>query len=338
MADSNAAESPLEAAAEVVGARATKAFSLLGNETRLAIMLALWEAFEPFAEGTWDPSEGNAVAFSELQERVGTRDSGQFNYHLDQLVGQFVDRTADGYQLLPAGNKLVRTVIASAGFDEPALEPAELDLACEFCGAPTSVTFQYQRVYVVCTECDGAGTTGEKHPSGVIYALISNPTILRERAPEAVLSAIFTVYSKKVGMLTGGVCSECSGKVDCRLDICDDHDTDGEELCTACGRYRRVTARLVCTTCKDTTQGSLTLFSFLHPVVVGLAWKYGVDLGYGTWDMETVRWIETVSENAEEELVSKEPPRVRLTLRHEGEAVRLTFDETLSIVETSTGD
>ena len=56
------------------------AFELLGNETRVRILQTLGTADEP-------------VPFSELHDRVGLRDSGQFNYHLDRLVGHFLQKT-----------------------------------------------------------------------------------------------------------------------------------------------------------------------------------------------------------------------------------------------------
>lgn len=94
MAGTDPTESPLEALAGGAGAEATEAFSLLGNEARLAVLLALWDAAEPFDEaGSWDPAEGNAVPFSELRDRVGMRDSGQLNYHLGELEGHFVEQT-----------------------------------------------------------------------------------------------------------------------------------------------------------------------------------------------------------------------------------------------------
>ena len=60
---SNPTNSPLEAAAGVAGTDATEAFGLLANETRLAILLALWEAKEPEK-----PRSEQAVPFSELYE------------------------------------------------------------------------------------------------------------------------------------------------------------------------------------------------------------------------------------------------------------------------------
>lgn len=49
MSGSNRTTSPLEAATGVAGEPATEAFSLLANETRIAILLALWDAYDPYA-------------------------------------------------------------------------------------------------------------------------------------------------------------------------------------------------------------------------------------------------------------------------------------------------
>lgn len=88
-------KSPLEAVAKRVGERTTEAFESLGNVTRLAIQLALWEAKKPgppLSELSDPP-----VSFSELRECVGMRDSGQLNYHLDKLKA-------------PSSNRLMRDI------------------------------------------------------------------------------------------------------------------------------------------------------------------------------------------------------------------------------------
>lgn len=46
-------------------------FGLLGDETRLDILQALWEQYDPTATD-------NAVAFSELFDRVDVADTGNF--------------------------------------------------------------------------------------------------------------------------------------------------------------------------------------------------------------------------------------------------------------------
>ena len=88
MSKTNTAETPLETVTEAAGPNATEAFSILGNETRLAILITLWDELDPFAEDPTDYMVGAAIPFSELRRRVGVRDPGQFHYHIDQLVGR----------------------------------------------------------------------------------------------------------------------------------------------------------------------------------------------------------------------------------------------------------
>lgn len=109
MADTPSTKAPLEAVADTVGERTTEGFEMLGSNTRLAILLALWQAQDPSPP----PSEQSDpdVSFSALRERVGIRDSGQFNYHLDKLVGTFVEQTDAGY--LDDGGRLSRLLRSS---------------------------------------------------------------------------------------------------------------------------------------------------------------------------------------------------------------------------------
>ena len=65
-------------------------FSLLANEDRLAILRAVVHADE----------RGEApLSFSSLRTTVDIRDSGRFSYHLQELTGHFLTRSADGYSL-----------------------------------------------------------------------------------------------------------------------------------------------------------------------------------------------------------------------------------------------
>lgn len=76
------------------------AFELLGEETRLGIIDALYAA---------NPADDDeAIRFSRLREAVGVQDTGQFNYHLNRLLGTFVVRTEDGYVLSSAGEAVGR--------------------------------------------------------------------------------------------------------------------------------------------------------------------------------------------------------------------------------------
>ncbi|MFT4933083.1 MAG: DNA-binding transcriptional ArsR family regulator, partial [Natronomonas sp.] len=76
----------MDAADFVTETEAEEVFAVLADDTRVAILQALWE------------TEDYEASFSELRDAVGMRDSGQFNYHLDKLVGPFVAKAEDGYE------------------------------------------------------------------------------------------------------------------------------------------------------------------------------------------------------------------------------------------------
>jgi predicted transcriptional regulator len=73
------------------------AYALLASEPRVGIVRALGESDEP-------------RSFTALKERVGIRDSGRFNYHLQRLVGTFVERTECGYVLTDDGERVVESI------------------------------------------------------------------------------------------------------------------------------------------------------------------------------------------------------------------------------------
>jgi DNA-binding transcriptional ArsR family regulator len=125
----------------------TDAFALLGDETRVGILRALGEAAGP-------------LSFSTLRERVGTRDSGRFNYHLDRLVGHFVARTDEGYTLRRVGERVVVAVQSGSVTATPELGPTLVDESCPFCGAQVGVHYREERLGVFCTECAGAYSGG----------------------------------------------------------------------------------------------------------------------------------------------------------------------------------
>jgi hypothetical protein len=98
----------------------TDALEVLGNETRMAILRELAEA-------------DGALAYTELKDRVGVRDSGKFNYHLTRLCEYFVRETGDGYELGHAGSRVIAATESATG---PVAGPAESDGSdvCPVCG------------------------------------------------------------------------------------------------------------------------------------------------------------------------------------------------------------
>lgn len=334
MSDPDAADSPLEASAGSVGSRATEAFKALGNETRLAILLALWEAYDPHAEA-------NVMPFSELRSRVGVADPGRFNYHLTELTDEFVSSTDDGYVLRRSGYSVVQTVIAGTMIEEATLAPTEIDIACPYCGSATAIGYEDENLYQVCTECvgrlghseEGWSIGGEEADYGGLLTLHQfDPAGLANRRPEEIYNAATVKTYSTIAQATSGFCHSCSGRVDGSLDICQEHHPTSETVCPNCRRRYRIRAMYECDACKELVGFPPPIAVGTHPAVVSFYYDYGIRIGDIT-DPESVKRTHYYMQEAETELVSEDPPLVRITITHDGDTLALTLDETLSVLE-----
>lgn len=328
MSGANPPESPLTAAAEVAGDEVTSAFELLSNETRLAILLALWEAYDP---GLTE----NPLSFSELYDRVGVRDSGNFTYHLDKLTGHFVAETDVGYELRDTGLNIVRAVIAGTGLERATLAPTDLEMACTRCGERTvEVRYRSGSVYLTCTNCAGI-TTSEQWPSGTIAVHPLDPAGLAGREPREVRAAAAIRYKHTFHMMEDGVCPACSGMIDTSLQLCEDHSREPGEVCPNCGTRDSARVRHVCTVCKHWEGNPVEILLFDHPAVISFYYERGIDTRISAMDVEgTNRVIELIRDSSHT-VVSTDPVRIRVTVPYKGDELQLTLDENLDVLDVA---
>ena len=320
-------ESPLSAAAEAAGVSVADAFALLGNETRLAILLALWEAYAPYGDT-------DGIPFSELRARVGVADSGQFNYHLGKLDGEFVRKGADGYVLTPVGLQLVQTVVAGVGQDA-AFQTHPLDVPCHRCGGATELVYRHGWLYHRCTNCPGE-LGGNGSPHGALFGEPFPASALANRTPSEVFTAAVFRLLAVTALKIGGVCPRCSAVVDATLQVCDDHDATAGSMCTVCGNATALRSYWLCSVCKDAGSGSPASAAISHPAVVAFYHDHGVEVGYPLDDLDAASAVLELMRSHEQALVSSDPPMVRVTVRYDGDELVLTFDDRLRLVEQPT--
>lgn len=340
MATTRFRASPLEVIEATAGTEVATAFSVLGDETRLAILVALWEAHEPSANET-------GLSFTELRDRVGVRQGGRFNYHLDRLVGQFVDRTDGGYVLRPVGRKLLETIIGGMT-KERSLHPVEIDIPCHRCGGPTAVAyFEDGELYHVCLSCEGNFAWGENACGSVhmfedravegspLSAVEFAPAGLDDRSPEGLFAAGQLALRGHHFMKAGGVCDECYGEMRSSFRICEDHDgTDGR--CSTCGSRNAIAIRFACATCKEEGSSTPATIATYHPAVLSFLNEHGIDLGIGMRDFETLRENERLLRehiSITETVLQTDPPHIEVVLESANGTVSLVMDERLDIVE-----
>lgn len=330
MTDRGSDQSPLQAAAGAAGPQTVDAFKLLSNETRLAILLALWEYYDPH-------HPADSVTFSELYDRVSLRDSGTFTYHLDKLVGHYVEETDGGYRLRNSGLKIVRSVIAGSGLEERHLPPTEIPRSCYFCDVQLHLSYQDERLYQVCPECDGrvGPDSTERAPAGTLVVYDNfNPAGLAGRSPGEVFVAGTIEYHRVFTLLIRGVCPECSGHVEESLELCDDHEASTRNLCSTCGTVDEARVRYTCSVCKYGGSYPAWAAVFDHPSIITFYHDHGFEMTFGLDDpVECGRLWDRLWRD--QTLVSRDPVRIRVRVPYEDEELHLTLDEDLDVLEVS---
>jgi hypothetical protein len=189
---------------EPAGLSAAEAFALVGHEHRVAILRAL------LAESRAGESP---TTFSALRKRAGIDVSAQFSYHLEELTGQFVRRTDDGYELRYAGWEVATAILAGTYNERAAFGPTGIAGRCPRCGE-TDLAAAYREEWfsVRCEACE------RRHAR---YPL--PPGAIEPRSLPAVLSAFDRYVRTQLDLARENVCPGCFGVMDVRT-----HDGDGE--------------------------------------------------------------------------------------------------------------
>lgn len=297
-----------------------EAFAVLGNETRIQIIQALGEADGP-------------RPFSELRDRVGVSDSGQFNYHLDQLVGHFVRRADDGYELRQPGRRVIEAILSGAVTGAPTIEAVPAEVPCVYCGSDTEVSFRQERLLWRCTEC--AGTIADESASTEAFGTLPTGTIdipylpaagVQDRSPREMLEASDTWSAAERLAMTNGVCPRCAGTVEDTLTVCDGHD-EGDGVCEDCNTRLGVTVRSRCTNCRHTKVGALDLQLLADPAFRAAFDRRGVDIIATPLEDLSALVIQ------DHEVLEADPFRARITYDVAGETVTLLVDDEFTVTE-----
>jgi len=277
-------------------------FGLLGNDTRVDVLRALWEA---------QTADEDPLSFSTLRDRTGVRDSGRFNYHLEKLCPEFVRKRDGGYTLTHAGEQLMGDAVSGTytAVEERTVAPTTVgDCSVQGCDGRTEVTYRDGNAVFGCDTCD---RTPDRTPA---------PPIIVDAPGHGSLPETASQYSLVLAERTNrGFCHLCDGPVErtvTRLHPEYEPILDGAvdviHVCEACGNRRR--------------SGSRTVL-IGHPAVVSLLYDAGVD--YRT----TPIWEQTWLTEATERLVDTAPARVVVTVTIDGTEHTFTLDEHLEVVE-----
>lgn len=295
-----------------------EAFSVLGDETRLQILQALAEAERP-------------LGFSELFDRVEYDDTANFSYHIEQLVGHFVRKTAEGYTLRHAGGRVVQAIMTGTVTENPVVERTPVETPCFLCDGQMEISYREERLAIYCEDCGGtrdesSSTVDEGFGAtdDIVGGLSVPPTGVQDRTPTDLLRAAEIRVSAWSLALTRDVCPVCSAPIDRSVRVCPDHEASGGH-CETCGQRFAITSQFECRNC---LVGAETVFA-----------------GYLLGDLDLMAFMidhgidpihpEGFHLTASEEVLSVDPFEARFMFTADDESITLTVDNDLSVVDAT---
>lgn len=331
MPDAGSCDSPLESVANAVGESTIEAIKILGDETRLAILVALWEAQNP---GSPSPEQNEpGLAFSELYDRVGYEDTGNFNYHLGKLVGPFVRETDEGYALTTRAERVLHAMLAGTLTDPPSFEGEPIDASCYRCGSQVVVDYIDTRFVRRCTSCEGIWRRPD-WPRGTLVGGYRPPIALRNRTPQEFNRHGNLRDRHRRASMMEGVCPDCSGTVSTTIHVCDEHDIDDDTVCGDCGSLWNIQTTFLCDVCKLTWSTPAWGPIFTNVAVLAFFHDHGLDPRslfdvsfYAAENRELFDAIERVS------VRSSDPLELVVSVALDGDRLAVALDGEGSIVD-----
>lgn len=273
------------------------AFALFSHPLRVEILDALWAA------------DRHALPYAELKRRVGERDSGKFNYHLSQLVGQFVGDGGDEYELLYPGHRVLDAIHSGVLHQSGDVDPVSLDADCRYCGEALTFTLDGYIGHVGCLACDDTVLAFPFDPGGV-----------DGRTDEEIAAAFDRRTRLFWRFAVAGVCPVCAGVISAGLTT-----ETGPQLASHYATDHPAMLDIDCQQCSFYNYPPAGVVPLYHPAVAGWLYDHGVDL------RETRAWdLDFVVDPAQTTVRSRDPWTVAVTVVTPTERLRVTIDGTLS--------
>jgi predicted RNA-binding Zn-ribbon protein involved in translation (DUF1610 family) len=271
------------------------AFSLLGDETRITIIQALWELSED--------SRGK-TSFSALRDRADVADSGQFNYHLGKLVGTFVRRDKDGYELTYAGWRIIGAILDGTYTKRADIDPFEIGMSCFACGSSVEASYENEQFVVRCPNCEET-----------MLRFAFPPGVLEGRPREELAGASSNWIRAQLSFTVNGICPNCAGVITHSITTVPEH------------RSREVELGYDCERCKHHATSTVALHLSYHPAVIAFYDDHGINLNERFWDSHVWAGGEHTT------VRSEDPWRISHTIPLAGDELELVVDEDLNLVE-----
>lgn len=331
-------------------------FDAVSDEVRLGILKAfVEERRRRRAEIDWTDRELTddvvMLSFSELRDAVGVEDSGRFNYHLEKLVGRFVNRTPKGYILTVAGHRLAGSLVAGRYEVSSMIGVERVDRYCPDCGEQLVAMYAAGSLLLLCENDHGETDTSdndvldeegygslddaeigaiddadidEQEMMTTIRRVMGDsvtvvplgPGAFEGRDHDEAVRVGTIVRRNRARLVANGVCPECRGQFDRRL-----VESDQPYMTAAGYQIKGSCADCGCLANSDVRE---TLLS--HPAVVSFFWRHDIDVREPYAGETVLPPEDTITER------SSDPLTLAVTYRVDGDELTVVVDETVTVL------
>lgn len=276
-----------------------EAFSLLGNEHRVAIVETLLDLHRTGDE--------YPTSFSTLRECSGINVSSQFSYHLAELTGHFLKQTDEGYAFRYAGWKIATAILAGTYNRREQFGPAPIDGTCPLCEtAALEAAYRDEWMQIDCTACENRLTRYPFPPGG-----------LAGREPSEFLRVFDRHVRTHMHLARDGICPACTGPM-----------TPVVYSETEASRQGRA-VEYDCTRCGNRLYPNCGMFLLETPPVLAFYRNHGSDIrAVPYWEFEFC-----VNEDCTT-IISEQPWRCQIRITLDSDVLCIEVDDDLSVVSS----
>ncbi|WP_436923232.1 DUF7351 domain-containing protein [Halosimplex amylolyticum] len=280
-----------------------EAFSLLGNELRVSILLELGDAKEG--------NQPRPLPFEELRRRCDVTDSGRFNYHLQELLDVFVTEKPEGYGLLYPGVILYQAIKADSFTDRTTVDPFPVDSSCVTCDGDLEATYRNSMLVVRCRDC-----------GDLAFKYHLPPGAIRSNDPDAVLWAANVYARRDLMTVASDVCPTCASEMYHDVVPEDEKSSDLEHAMPGPAVVHH------CSYCKNFFSTDLPEVLVYHPDVLPFVAANAHDV------LTEMLWTVGACDPDDIAVTERDPLRVTVPLQVDGERLDVTVDRSLAVVDT----
>jgi hypothetical protein len=249
--------------------------------------------------------ENTPLSFTDVFEQVEMGDSANFNYHLEKLLDHFVRRVEGGYELRPAGKRVLSALSARIFATGIRMDSFKISGKCFNCGEPLSAEYDGGILSIKCAECDTLHVERSFPPSGI-----------EGRTSDEIARAFDRYTRHRYHLVADGLCPKCTGTIESTVtSISNDSDA---------GSFR---VDHVCRSCNSRMLSATGAVLLSAPDVLRFHADRGVDIH------TTPFWhFEWCVNDEYPTVLSTDPLEIRIDIRCSDDEFRVTLDADLSIL------